>query len=437
MQPSLTSPQPPLSPELRVPEQETPPKGKAKGANILLPKALVDDLYREARKNFALIPDMTFALAAGGRALRDMWEHKDGKFTRKERPFAAYIPPRESDNAASLNKANANAEVTETPAVAAARARWDEAKREGDAGSMTRAANDLLRAMEADRAGGARASIDVVSEPLDEPDAAIPSHTDAEFPRPGSVEFDVDELALVPGGTHEAPVDDPQLLKVQMPEGGLNAGVSSIPAFAAAVTANGTLTGVTIESPGSQYWGPTNKQAASAVIGRIAAIGDAIQKHGTAEQKEAWKQLKKIILEDNPASMRGVAQNEGDTLRVDLSRMGAGANPKKAPDPNFVMFMLVHEIFHSAKSDRAAQAAARKMQGGEVQNKVPKIGTPQWSAEVRLDKRVYEFLVMTGLLGEPPPPIQVIAPYYYEHLKNPQVPVHVFPGVPGYDQPLN
>ncbi len=96
--------QPPLSPELPVPEQvpappvaETPPK--AKGANILLPKALVDDLYREARKNFALIPDMTFALAAGGRDLRDMWEHKDGKFLRKARPFANYTPPADQDQA--------------------------------------------------------------------------------------------------------------------------------------------------------------------------------------------------------------------------------------------------------------------------------------------------------------------------------------------------
>lgn len=83
MQPSLPSPQPPVT--------ETPPKGAA----ILLPKALVDDLYREARKNFALIPDMTFALAAGARALRDMWEHKDGRFQRKERPYANYIPPKD------------------------------------------------------------------------------------------------------------------------------------------------------------------------------------------------------------------------------------------------------------------------------------------------------------------------------------------------------
>ena len=397
MQPSPTSPQPTLSPELPAPDRQpetpiadTPPKG----ANILLPKALVDDLYREARKNFALIPDMTFALAAGARSLRDMWEHKDGKFQRKERPFANYIPPSESESATSTQNANA------------------------------------------DRVGRARTSLDAALEPPDEPDAQTPSHGHAESQRPDGVESDADELTQLPEDMHDALIDDARLLNVHASGRSLSAGVSSIPAVAAAVTANGTLTGVKIEAPGSQYWGPTNKQAASAVLGRIAAVGDAIQKHGTAEQKEAWKQLKRIILDDNPASMSGVAQNEGDTLRVDLSRMGAGANTKKAPDPNFVMFMLVHEIFHSAKSDRAAQAAARKMQGGQAQKQVPKIGTPQWSAEVRLDKRVYDFLVTTGLLGNPPPPIQTIAPYYYEHLKNPQVPVHLFPGVPGYDQPL-
>lgn len=146
---------PPLSPELPPNEQEpappiteTPPKDKAKAAGILLPKALVDDLYREARKNFALIPDMTFALAAGSRALRDMWEHKDGKFTRKERPFANYIPPKDDESGATFAKPQTDAE---SPAVAAARARWDEAKREGDPDRMTRTANDLLRVSEGER----------------------------------------------------------------------------------------------------------------------------------------------------------------------------------------------------------------------------------------------------------------------------------------------
>lgn len=120
MQPSLNQPPmsgdetspapgetlPPLSPELpardaevAVPTTETPPKDEADAGRVLLPKALVDDLYREARKNFALIPDMTFALAAGSRALRDMWEHKNGKFTRKDRPFANYIPPTDQGRA--------------------------------------------------------------------------------------------------------------------------------------------------------------------------------------------------------------------------------------------------------------------------------------------------------------------------------------------------
>ncbi|MEQ1868009.1 MAG: hypothetical protein ABL996_25595, partial [Micropepsaceae bacterium] len=78
---------------------------------ILLPKALVDDLYREARKNFALIPDMTFALAAGVRTLRDMWEHKDGKFTRKDRPFANYVPPKDDSYGASLHESSTTTET--------------------------------------------------------------------------------------------------------------------------------------------------------------------------------------------------------------------------------------------------------------------------------------------------------------------------------------
>ncbi|MEQ1868008.1 MAG: hypothetical protein ABL996_25590 [Micropepsaceae bacterium] len=169
---------------------------------------------------------------------------------------------------------------------------------------------------------------------------------------------------------------------------------------------------------------------------RNAATGDAIQKYGSAEEKEAWKQIKRIVLGNEPTRTGGAAENDGDTLRVDLTKMGRGGDPKTAPDPNFVFFMLVHEIFHGTKSDRAAQAAARRMQGGRLQQGERKIGTPEWSAEVRHDKRVYDFLVKTGLLGSPPPPIQRIAPYYYEHLKNPRVQVHTFP-VPGYDRPLN
>jgi hypothetical protein len=108
--------------------------------------------------------------------------------------------------------------------------------------------------------------------------------------------------------------------------------------------------------------------------------------------------------------------------------------------------MLAHELFHSAKSDRAAQVAAKKMQAVEKkiksmeqdgdQGKVPDRGSPQWSAEVRLDKQVYDFLVQSGLLGPNPPPIQTIAPYYADHLAHPEVPVHSFP-VPGYDKPLD
>lgn len=48
---------------------------------------------------------MTFALAAGARELRHMWEHKDGKFTRKDRPFANCIPPNDDEHGAPLPEA--------------------------------------------------------------------------------------------------------------------------------------------------------------------------------------------------------------------------------------------------------------------------------------------------------------------------------------------
>ncbi len=154
MQPSLNT----IAPELPArdaepapPITDTPPKEPAaKDNQILLPKALVDDVYREARKNFALIPDMTFALAAGARTARDTWEHKDGKFLRKDKPFANYIAPKDDENDAPLPAAKDK--PAESPTVAAARTRWDEAKKSGDPDRMTRTANDLLRAVEAERA---------------------------------------------------------------------------------------------------------------------------------------------------------------------------------------------------------------------------------------------------------------------------------------------
>ncbi len=204
MQPSLTKPPmsgdetatptstqlPPLSPELPTREQEpappiteTPPKTKANRGRILLPKALVDDLYREARKNFALIPDMTFALAAGSRTLRDMWDHKDGEFLRKERLFANYIPPKEGERGASLRDANLG-----TTAIEAARARWDEAKHSGDPDRITRTANDLLRAVETGRTSHGEpdsARADHSRHPIDDalsPRGAKPQESAQELP---------------------------------------------------------------------------------------------------------------------------------------------------------------------------------------------------------------------------------------------------------------
>lgn len=127
MQPTANT----LAPELPAREAEpappitdTPPKERAETANqVLLPKALVDDVYREARKNFALIPDMTFALTAGARAVRDTWEHKDGKFHRKEKPFANYVPPKNDLlRAVEASRASTPSASPEKPAATTPRA---------------------------------------------------------------------------------------------------------------------------------------------------------------------------------------------------------------------------------------------------------------------------------------------------------------------------
>jgi hypothetical protein len=368
-----------------------------------------------------MIADQTFAFGRAGEAIKKLWSFEDGKFERKADPFDIYRPngrPRQAPEAASGT-------------VAAARALRDKAKTSGDPDSMTRTANDLLRVLEAERATDARSepSVDTISRQPAGDAATLPSSAEDEG------------LSTSASGVGAADIDttlssDGSFVSAVAPDAP-DATVTPV----AWVNEKGGLSDVKIEAPDAAYWGPTNKAAAKAILDRIAVIGEAIQKYGTPEQKEAWKRIKRIVLEDNPQSLGGVAQNEVDRFRVDLSLMGATIDPKnpqlppKPPDPRVVLFMLAHEIFHSTKSNLHVRLLAEKMKGNDAVNKVPTMGTPRWSAEVRHDKIVYDFLVKTGLLGSPPPPIQVVAPYYAQHLENPDVPVHAFP-VPGYNGPI-
>jgi hypothetical protein len=154
MQPSQTPPNAnPLSPELpandaptapQIPEPTPARKGKKQA--VLAPKEMVDDTYRAARTHYAIVPDMSFAFAMAARTIKENWEYKGGKFIRKEKPFANYVPPKDDEPSSPPS-------IRAVPRTAAeARTRWDEAKREGDPGQMTRTANDLLRATEAERA---------------------------------------------------------------------------------------------------------------------------------------------------------------------------------------------------------------------------------------------------------------------------------------------
>jgi hypothetical protein len=198
------------------------------------------------------------------------------------------------------------------------------------------------------------------------------------------------------------------------------------------VTKNNRLGGVQIETPGSERWGPTNQKTARETLDRIVRVGQAIEQFGTPEQKKAWAAIKRIVVNDARLVTGGAAENDNDILRIDLSRMGAGSDPRKL-DPRFVFFALVHEIFHSSPSSRKAAALAITMQG-RSSTRSNEMGSPQWCFEVRHDKQVYDFLIKSGLI-DPSTPIERVAPYYAEHLKNPNIPVLGFP-VPGYNEPL-
>jgi hypothetical protein len=160
---ALAKPDAASPPELPAPAEtssppvaETPPKkDDVKSKGVLAPKALFDETWRHARIYYTQIPDMTFALTMAGHAIRRTWDFKDGRFVRKELPFANYVPPKDGD------RDQAQPSAPHTARIAEARARWDDAKREGDADRMTRTANDLLRAAEAQEAA-----------PRDPPDAA-------------------------------------------------------------------------------------------------------------------------------------------------------------------------------------------------------------------------------------------------------------------------
>ena len=425
----LPSPVPlPETPASDAPTKDRP----AKEERVKIPLPLLEEFQTEARNHFVLIPDMTFALGIAGKIVAERWERKDGNFTRKPDPYEIYSP--------------SAAPPAESPDVAAARARWDEAKRAGDPDRMTRTANDLLRATEAEQS---RHPSQSATEHRSTSDILAPKSAEAADPltiagvQVASRVADAAAKAVAP---HDANPDEqrPSFEHAVISPDRAASAQTNAEGFepVAWIEPDGRLTGLRIERPDAPRWTAPQRTAAQAIESRINAIGDAIQRYGTPEQREAWRRIKRLVLQNTPLSEGGPAQNEGETFRVDLNMMGAPADPKHPqaaplpPDPNFVMFMLAHEIFHGTASDRAAEREAVAMQGGKRQTGPRQIGTPEWSAEVRHDKIVYDFLVRTGLLGSPPPPIERIAPYYYEHLQNPRVPVHRF-RTPGYDEPID
>ncbi len=419
----LAKPATPLATELPAraeppspPVTETPPPKDVKSKGVLAPKALFDETYRHARNYFTQIPDMTFALAMAGHALRKSWDFKDGKFIRKELPFANYVPPRRGEH-----------EQTHTPPrtstkVAEARARWDEAKREGNPGRMTRTATEVLAPRSAPTEPAVAAGIALGSGAAN---AATVQDEDADAgigwaPVAGS--FNHGAVALESDTQDHDPSADQPLQPV------------------AHVTPDGAIAGAVVAKPGERHWTPIQRANAAALQQSLAPVGAAIQKHGTPEQRAAWRLISKFSLQPTRVRTGAAADYAGGVFSVDLNQVGARLDPNDPrrvmpPDPNYVNFMIVHEVFHATASNQDAMREAYERQGRRWQRGAPTIGSAQWSVEVRHDKMVYDFLVEAGLLPVPPPPIERIAPYYAEHLANPRVPVHTF-RVPGYDGPL-
>jgi hypothetical protein len=138
------------------------PENKRKPPILWAPEVLIHEILHEWRRNYAWMGNMSAAEKLALTTLRRRWkvDRQGNDYVAKrlvhpldglleqyrpyERGFAAGRPAERG--------AGEPARKESSPAVAEARKRWDEAKQSGDPDRMTRAANDLLRAVEADRA---------------------------------------------------------------------------------------------------------------------------------------------------------------------------------------------------------------------------------------------------------------------------------------------
>jgi hypothetical protein len=121
------------------------------------PRELLEFAIDAAREGYVRTANMGAAFNMMKRQLKDRWTVEKGPsgyvFKEHIHPLEAYLRPgvqHEGTHKGPPPPPEKPA-APESEAVADARKRWDAAKTSGDAGAMTRTANDLLRAVEADR----------------------------------------------------------------------------------------------------------------------------------------------------------------------------------------------------------------------------------------------------------------------------------------------
>lgn len=125
----------------------------------VFPRELLEFAIDAAREGYVRTANMGAAFNIMKRQVKDRWTMEKGPsgyvFKEHIHPLESYLRPSVRHEEAHKPAPPAPREkpaVPESESVAEARKRWDAAKTSGDAGAMTRAANDLLRAVEADRA---------------------------------------------------------------------------------------------------------------------------------------------------------------------------------------------------------------------------------------------------------------------------------------------
>jgi hypothetical protein len=126
--------------------------------DTVFPRELLVFAIDAAREGYVQTANMGAAFNIMKRQVKDRWTVEKGPsgymFKEHVHPLEAYLRPsaqHERANKPAPPMPREKPAAPEAETVADARKRWDAAKASGDAGAMTRAANDLLRAVEADR----------------------------------------------------------------------------------------------------------------------------------------------------------------------------------------------------------------------------------------------------------------------------------------------